>query len=126
MKLFVSCHGLRIVCHFGLNRQQLYIVDLQTGMTRGHQSVYNKALKIFHERTKKLKVAEQEIEKERMQTTIDYKFEEAKVKEDLIKMYRDRKRFAREAQNHQLPSLNRKKDFPGVDKKGKAEITSSL
>lgn len=119
---FFSCHGLRIVCHLGLSRQQLHIVDLQTGMTRGHQSVYDKGLKIFHERTKKLKVNEQEIEKERMQTTISYKFEEAKVKEDLIKMYRDRKRFAKEAQNHQLPSLNREKTSLGWTRKEKQRL----
>ena len=68
------------------------MAHLQRGMTRGHQSVYDKALTIFQERTKTLKVAEQEIEKERMQTYIDYKFEERKVREDLIKMSRDRKR----------------------------------
>ena len=119
---FVSCHRLRIVCHLGLNRQQLHIVYLQTGMTRGHHSVYDKALKIFQERTKKLKVAEQEIEKERMQTTIYYKIEEAKLKEDLIKMYRDRKRFAREAQNHQLPSLNREKTSLGWTRKEKQRL----
>lgn len=86
---------------------------LQRGMTRDHQSVYDKALTIFQERTKKFKVAEQEIEKERMQTYIDYKFEERKVKEDLIKLTRDRKRFARETKNQQLPSLNREKTCQG-------------
>ena len=65
------------------------MANSQRGMTRGHQSVYDKALKIIQERTKKLKVAEQEIEKERMQTYIEHKFEERKVKEDLIKMSRD-------------------------------------
>ena len=87
--------------------------DLQRGMTRDHQSVYDKALTIFQEGTKKLKVTEQEIEKERMQTYIDYKFEERKVKEDLLKLTRDRKRFAREAKNQQLPSLNREKTCQG-------------
>lgn len=57
--------------------------------SKGHQSVYDKALAIFQERIKKLKVVEQEIEKERVQTNIDYKFEERKIKEDLINMCRD-------------------------------------
>ena len=87
------------------------MVDLQRGMTRGHQSVYDKALTIFQERTEKLKLADQEIEKERMRTCIDYKFEEGKVKEDLLKMSRDRKRFAREAENQPLPSLNREETY---------------
>ena len=91
-------------------------------MTRGHQSVYDKALKIFQERTKKLEVTEQEIDKEMMQTYIDYKFEERKVKEDLIKMSRDKKRFAREAQNQQLPSLNREKTYEGWTRKEKQRL----
>lgn len=98
------------------------MVDLQRSMTRCHQSVYDKALTIFQERTKKLKVAEQEIEKERIQTYIDYKFEERKVKEDLIKMSRDRKRFAREANNQQLPSLEREKTFQGWTRKEKQRL----
>ena len=91
-------------------------------MTRGHQSVYDKALKSFQERTKKLEVTEQEIDKEMMQTYIDNKFEERKVKEDLIKMSRDRKRFAREAQNQQLPSLNREKTYEGWTRKEKQRL----
>ena len=82
-------------------------------MAKGHQSVYDKALTIFQDRTKKLKVAEQEIEKERVQTNIDFKVEERRVKEDLIKMSRDRKRFAREAKMQQLPSLDREKTYQG-------------
>ena len=74
--------------------------------SKGHQSVYDKALAIFQERIKKLKVVEQEIEKERVQTNIDYKFEERKIKEDLINMCRDRKRFAREAKSRKLPRMN--------------------
>lgn len=96
--------------------------DLQRAMTKGHQSVYDKALTIFQERTKKLKVVEQAIEKERMQTYIDYKFEERKIKEDLIKMSRDRKRFAREAKNQQLPLLNRKKTYQGWTRKEKQRL----
>lgn len=91
-------------------------------MIRGHQSVYDKALTIFQERTKKLKAAEQEIEKERMQSYIDYKFEERQVKEDLIKMSRDRKCFAREAKNQQLPSLEREKTFQGWTRKEKQRL----
>ena len=92
-------------------------------MKEGHQSVYDKVLTIFQERTKKLKVAEQEIENERMQAYIDYKFEERKVKEELIKLSRDRKHFAREAKNQQLPSLNReRKTYQGLTKKGKQRL----
>lgn len=102
-------------------------MDLQRTMAKGHQSVYDKALTIFQERTKKLKVAEQEIEKERIQTNIDYKFEERKVKEDLIKMSRDRKRFAREAKTQlQLPSLSREKTYQGWTTKEKRRLLRSF
>ncbi|KAJ7352934.1 hypothetical protein OS493_032873 [Desmophyllum pertusum] len=82
----------------------------------------------FQERTKKLKVAEQEIEKERIQTNIDYKFEERKVKEDLISMSRDKKRFAREAKNRgpELPSLNREKTFQGWTTSEKQRLLRSF
>lgn len=101
---------------------------MQRATTKGHQSVYDKALTIFQERTKKLKVAEQEIEKERIQTNIDYKFEERKVKEDLISMSRDRKRFAREAKNRgpELPSLNREKTFQGWTTREKQRLLRSF
>lgn len=98
---------------------------LQRGMTRDHQSVYDKALTIFQERTKKFKVAEQEIEKERMQTYIDYKFEERKVKEDLIKLTRDRKRFARDEKST-ATLFEPGENLPRVDENGEAKITSSF
>ena len=74
--------------------------------SKGHQSVYDKALaNIFQERTKTLKRAEQEIEKERIQTNIDHKFEERKVREDLFKLTKDRHRFSIEARNKLQPQL---------------------
>ena len=94
--------------------------------SKGHQSVYDKALAIFQERIKKLKVVEQEIEKERVQTNIDYKFEERKIKEDLINMCRDRKRFAREAKSRKLPPLDKKKVYQGWTVKEKQRRLRSL
>ena len=98
--------------------------------SKGHQSVYDKALTIFQERTKTLKHAEQEIEKERIQTNIDHKFEERKVREDLFKLTRDRHRFAREARNKlepQLPSIvNREKTFQGFTSREKKRLLRSF
>ena len=95
-------------------------------MARGHQSVYDKAMTIFQERTKKLKVAEQELEKERIQSNIDFRFEERKVKEDLIKMSKERKRFAREAKTQQLPSLSREKTYQGWTTREKQRLLRSF
>ena len=101
-------------------------MELQRSTARGHQSVYDKALTIFQERIKKLKVAEQEIEKERIQTNIDYKFEERKIKEDLINMSKDRKRFAREAKTRQLPLLNREKTDQGCTVRERQRLLRSF
>ena len=68
--------------------------------SKGHQSVFDKALTIFQERTKNLKVAEQEIEKERIQSNKEHKYEQRKVQEDLFNMTKDKRRFAREARNN--------------------------
>ena len=105
-------------------------MEWQTTKSKGHQSVYDKAFTIFQERIKNLTLAEQEIEKERIQTNIDLKFEKRKVQEDLISMNRDRTRFAKEARNKlqlQLPSLvNREKSCQGLTLSEKQKLLRSF
>lgn len=101
-------------------------MEWQRSTSKGHQSVYGKALAIFQERVKKLKVVEQEIEKERVKTNIDYKYEERKIKEDLINLCRDRKRFARDAKSRDLPPLSKEKDSQGWTEREKQRRLRSL
>lgn len=105
-------------------------MEWRVAKSKGHQSVYDKALTIFQERTKTLKVVEREIEKERIQTNIHYKFEQRKVREDLINMTRDRRRFAREARNKvqlELPTLiSREKTYQGLTLREKQRLLRSF
>ena len=98
--------------------------------SKGHQSVFDKALTIFQERTKNLKVAEQEIEKERIQSNKEHKYEQRKVQEDLFNMTKDKRRFAREARNNlqnQLPSIiNRDKTYQGWTLREKQRLLRSF
>lgn len=106
-------------------------MEWHASKSRSHQSVHDKALTIFQERIKSLAVAEQEIEKERIQSNIDLKTEKRKVQEDLLNLNRDRKRFAREArtklQLHQLPRLvSREKTFQGFSLREKQKLLRSF
>lgn len=90
-----------------------------------HQSVYDKALAIFQEGAKKLQVKTQAIDKERIQSTIEHKLEERKVKQDLITMIKEKTRLENESILDKPAVLRREKTFSGIEI-GRRRKTSTL
>lgn len=78
-----------------------------------HQNVYDKALAIFQEGTKNLAVRTKAIDRERIQSTIQHKLEERKVKQDLLTMIKEKNRLENESKD--FPVLRREKSFAGIE-----------
>ena len=54
-------------------------MEWQTTKSKGHQFVYDKDFKIFQEQIKSFTIAEQGLEKDRIQTDIELKSEKLKM-----------------------------------------------
>lgn len=83
-----------------------------------HQSVYDKALAIFHEGTKNLELMTKAIDRERIQSSIEHKLEERKVKQDLFTMIKDKNRFDNEPRGLSALDkglLRRENTFSGME-----------
>ena len=85
-----------------------------------HQSVYDKALAIFQEGTKKLEVINKAIDRERIQSSIEHKLEERKVKQDLISMMKEKNRLDNESRKGSIAMdktslLRREQTFSGLE-----------
>lgn len=83
-----------------------------------HQSVYDKALAIFHEGTKKLELMTKAIDRERIQSSVEHKLEERKVKQDLLTMIKDKNRIDSEPRGLNALEkglLRRENTFSGME-----------
>ncbi|XP_032228176.2 uncharacterized protein LOC116611761 [Nematostella vectensis] len=78
-----------------------------------HQSVYDKALTIFQEGTKHLEDLTNAIDRERIQSCIDHKLEERKIKQDFVTLIKERNRLGRESRSgaSTRPLVSRQKSF---------------
>jgi len=91
-----------------------------------HQSVYDKALAIFQEGAKNLEIRTQAIDRERIQSSIEHKLEERKIKQDLIAMTKEKNRLENESQRMSSSLLRREKTLSEIDIIKKRQKSSSL
>ena len=67
----------------------------------GRQNAYDKALLIFREGKRRLDEVNKDLDKEKTQTYIDYKHKEREVKNELIDLIKDKKKFTKEAKQRE-------------------------
>lgn len=91
-----------------------------------HQSVYDKALAIFQEGAKNLEIKTQAIDRERIQSSIEHKLEERKIKQDLLTMIKEKNRLENESQREGSLMVRREKTFGGLDAIRKRQKMSNL
>lgn len=93
---------------------------------RKQQSIYDKTLTIFQEGSKTLRLISTELERERIQATINHSMERNRVRSDLLNLTKERKRLAREPWQAQMETLRRQRSFTEIsDTKERRKLLKS-